>query len=635
MVGDRVVIESVSPSGLEALFDGENVGYDGPRIELEVVGIARPPEEITGGSTAIGPLVFMAQAFFEEWSGELGYWDGIYLVDLEDGFAGVEAFEAAVRAEFAGRDDVGIRVSAERERIGDTVAVQTLAFWLLAVASGVAGAVAVVQAVGRFVRDDTAAVALALGASRRGRSFERALVAGAPVLIGAVAAVGGAVLVSSRFPTGAIRRVDPSSGVSLDSTVLGIGVVVVLLLSTAAAHRSDVTARTATSTPARLVDRLARLSASVAISTGLRRALASGRGGDVGPARAALLASIAGVVGLTGAVVFGASLDRLVDDPRAFGFNWDLSVGLGDELDDEEALAASSTVEGDDRITGASMVRVDNVLLEGREAAVFALESVTGAVEFTVVEGRSATGNNEVTLGASTMDELGVAIGDVVGATDVDGGAVPLTIVGQSLFPVVEHDDPAQGAGMRLDTYLGLLSPGAGFPELYVHVADGAAIDEVTADLGEIGVVNGVVAPPVIDNLRGVDSVPWFLAGFLAVLALGTVMHALLASVRRRQHEFAVLKALGSCRRQLATSMIAQTLTFAVLGLVVGVPIGMAAGRQAWRAVAGGLGFARVVDVPIALALLAPLTLAVVLAVGIGPAMAAGRTPAAELLRSE
>lgn len=233
------------------------------------------------------------------------------------------------------------------------------------------------------------------------------------------------------------------------------------------------------------------------------------------------------------------------------------------------------------------------------------------------------------------MDELGVAIGDVVGATGVDGGAVPLTIVGQSLFPVVEHDDPAQGAGMRLDTYLGLLSPGAGFPELYVHVADGAAIDEVTADLGEIGVVNGVVAPPVIDNLRGVDSVPWFLAGFLAVLALGTVMHALLASVRRRQHEFAVLKALGSCRRQLATSMIAQTLTFAVLGLVVGVPIGMAAGRQAWRAVAGGLGFARVVDVPIALALLAPLTLAVVLAVGIGPAMAAGRTPAAELLRSE
>ena len=68
-----------------------------------------------------------------------------------------------------------------------------------------------------------------------------------------------------------------------------------------------------------------------------------------------------------------------------------------------------------------------------------------------------------------------------------------------------------------------------------------------------------------------------------AVAGLGLT---LIASVRRRRRDFALLKTLGFTRRQLAGAVAWQSTVIAALGLVVGVPLGIAAGRWLWLAFA-------------------------------------------------
>jgi hypothetical protein len=61
------------------------------------------------------------------------------------------------------------------------------------------------------------------------------------------------------------------------------------------------------------------------------------------------------------------------------------------------------------------------------------------------------------------------------------------------------------------------------------------------------------------------------------------VGHAtLIASVRRRRRELALLKTLGFTQRQLATTVAWQSSASAVVGIVVGIPLGIALGRWLW-----------------------------------------------------
>ena len=51
-----------------------------------------------------------------------------------------------------------------------------------------------------------------------------------------------------------------------------------------------------------------------------------------------------------------------------------------------------------------------------------------------------------------------------------------------------------------------------------------------------------------------------------------------------------LLKSLGFVRRQIALSVSWQTTTVAAIGIVLGVPLGIAAGRLVWDAFASNLG---------------------------------------------
>lgn len=120
------------------------------------------------------------------------------------------------------------------------------------------------------------------------------------------------------------------------------------------------------------------------------------------------------------------------------------------------------------------------------------------------------------------------------------------------------------------------------------------------------------------------------------MFGIGTLMHALVVSVGRRRREVGLLKVLGFVRRQAALVVVWQTTTVAVAGLVVGLPLGIAAGRAAWGLFADDLGFVAVpVVVAWSLVALAAGTIAVANLLAAGPAVAAARTRPASLLRAE
>ena len=114
------------------------------------------------------------------------------------------------------------------------------------------------------------------------------------------------------------------------------------------------------------------------------------------------------------------------------------------------------------------------------------------------------------------------------------------------------------------------------------------------------------------------------------------LVHLMLSSVRRRRRELALLKTLGFTSRQVSSAVAWQASTLVVLALIVGIPLGLAAGRWAWSLTAEELGVVVQPVVPIlALLVLVPLALFVANVVAWVPAWMAGRTRPAVVLRSE
>jgi putative ABC transport system permease protein len=98
--------------------------------------------------------------------------------------------------------------------------------------------------------------------------------------------------------------------------------------------------------------------------------------------------------------------------------------------------------------------------------------------------------------------------------------------------------------------------------------------------------------PSDIENLDVVRDYPRLLAAFLVVLGILATVHGLVISTRRRRREMGVLRALGFSRRQVANAVSAHGTTIGIVAVVVGVPLGYAAGRAIWVSQAERIGLA-------------------------------------------
>jgi ABC-type lipoprotein release transport system permease subunit len=117
---------------------------------------------------------------------------------------------------------------------------------------------------------------------------------------------------------------------------------------------------------------------------------------------------------------------------------------------------------------------------------------------------------------------------------------------------------------------------------------------------------------------------------------VGTLAHVLLTGVRRRRRDLAVLKTLGLLRSQLLRVVSWQATSLAAAALLVGLPLGLLAGRWAWLLFADSAGVGSQADVPVPLVLLViPVTLVLAVLLAIVPGWTAGRIRPALILRSE
>ena len=216
-----------------------------------------------------------------------------------------------------------------------------------------------------------------------------------------------------------------------------------------------------------------------------------------------------------------------------------------------------------------------------------------------------------------------------------------MRVVGTAIFPAALSDsDQAFGDGAAVDyDSLRAVAPDVLPAGLFlitfrpgVRLADG--VRSLRPVFGRDVVPRRT--PVVLANLERVSNLPFVLAGLLAVLAIATIGHTLVTSVRRRRRDLAVLKTLGFVRRQVAATVAFQASTFAVLALVLGIPIGVGVGRWAWRIAADQLGTISEPQVPlVGLVLAVPAVLIVCNLIAGIPGRMASRVRPAVILRTE
>ena len=163
------------------------------------------------------------------------------------------------------------------------------------------------------------------------------------------------------------------------------------------------------------------------------------------------------------------------------------------------------------------------------------------------------------------------------------------------------------------------------------------AIADATSNAANFGVtVETVQRPAEIVNYRTMGTTPALLGAALAVGAVVALELTLVTSVRRRRRDLALFKTLGFTRRQLLAVVAWQASVAAVIGVLVGVPLGIAVGRWLWVLFADQIHAVPHPTVPVPTVLLIALG-ALVLAnvVAAIPGRIAAHTPTAFLLRAE
>jgi len=146
--------------------------------------------------------------------------------------------------------------------------------------------------------------------------------------------------------------------------------------------------------------------------------------------------------------------------------------------------------------------------------------------------------------------------------------------------------------------------------------------------------------PPAVPRQFGeiadVRLLPIALGGFLILLAAGAVGNALMTAVWRRARDIAVLRALGMTPSQSRWAALIQATVFTAARLLVGIPLGLAAGRTLWRVTAGIIPL--YYQAPVARGtplLIGPAVLACGLLLALIPGHRAARLRAGPLLREE
>jgi FtsX-like permease family len=567
-------------------------------------------------------------------------------------------------------------IEAQAQRAIRPEAIALVVFGLIA---GLAALIIGTQSISRQLRAaaDDSGVLRALGAGPAAIMADGLLGVLAAVATGGLLAAAVAAGLSPFSLFGPVRLVEPGRGIYLDAAVLGLGALGLFALLGGAAmtiayrqapHRAVAREQAGGRGPGPVRTALATRLPAAGVE-GMRLALEPGRGRTAVPTRSVMAGAVLAMAVVTATLTFGASLTTLVTHPALYGWNFGYAFYSVQGWGSVPARWADPMLARDRLVAATTAVSFVTVQIDGQTVPAI-VAPTRPSVGPHVLSGHGLDGSRQIVLGPATLAQLHQRVG---GAVTVASGDfhVRLRIAGTATMPAIGgvlsvHSSMSTGA-LFSTAVLPTAANGAFGPSLsgpnaiLVRLRPGISQAAGLRSLRAIGreltqVLNSprVVAasggasvadavdllpaqrPAEIVNYKSMGAMPAILAGGLAGGAIAALGLTLVTSVRRRRHDFALLKTLGFTRRQLAGAVAWQSSVIAAVGLAIGVPLGIAAGRWLWLLFAGELAAVPDPAVPavsIALAALAALILANLVAAL--PGVQAARTPAAVLLRAE
>jgi hypothetical protein len=656
-IGSSIRVPFYASSQRAAINSNQQVAPDGPTVTLHVVGIEAAELEFPSGT---GPEydLFTTPAFARAVNHRT-LEASVYLVRLRHGTADLPRFAAALtplHVVYVSNQDTSAQAVAE------SIHPQAVGWWILAALAALAGLAVVGQGLGRqsVVESEEYPKLVALGLPRR----QLIVLGTARNLVVALAGAAGAVLVafalSPLAPVGEARLAEPSPGFAFDPLVLLLGalatvVVVVALGLWPSVRASRVRAGGSPYSQFRrssIVAHLAATGAPPSAVIGIRHALERGRGAASVPVGTALFGTVIAVTALCATAVFGASLSHLTTTPALYGQDYQITFN-GNQGNPTKELAE---VERDHAVSGIMVGTRDEISINGVSVTSVEGKAVRGPLLISTVEGHAPSADGEISLGDTTLHQVGAHLGSIVHVTlQVPTGgtrAAAFRVDGTASFPSnFGLGGLGTGAAFTLAGYLHALCP-PGPAEasclrayraneqfvVVVNTVPGAAGQADIAHYlrADPGVAQLPTTPISLINFGEAVNFPLILGFVLALFGAATLLHLLVVSVARRRHEIGLLKALGFVKGQVGATVCWQASTVALVGIIVGIPLGVAVGQAVWRAFATNLGAVPVSVVPVEImAGLGVGVLVVANLLAVAPAVVAARSKTtAQLLRA-
>jgi hypothetical protein len=556
------------------------------------------------------------------------------------------------------------------------------------IALGVFGLIAALAALGLCLPimarlqvngDDERQVLRALGAPRSLVRADFYLGVAVSVLLGTVLACILSAVLGSFAPLGPVRTVYHPGAFVPDWTVTAVGAIVLVgILGGAAAimairrsaPRAGEEGRSRAHRPSRSAEIAAAAGLPASAVIGVRFALEPGRGRTSVAARSVLAGGILSVTLVVATLTFASGLRTLVGRPALYGWDWGYTL-IGNSNIPPDAQVA---LQRDPLVQAWSGYIAITTTVDGRSVPVLVATDGVGVTP-PPIGGRQITAPGQIILGRATLAALHKRIGDTVQAGLGAPGTAPLylppqtfKIVGTATFPAVagssnfadhtsmgagglfsfaslpaeflrqtQNPDPVQnGPVLAFIRYRPGTSKSAALTD--VHRVIGIAARQFAGDPAAAGndvAILPVQRPAPIVNYQSTGSTPLVLASGLAAAAIVALALSMVTSVRRRRRDLAVLKTLGFVRGQMIAAVATQALVTGLLATGIGVPIGIAAGRQLWIAFARSIYAVPKPTVPGSVGLVAVGAIVIALVVALVPGRLAARTPAAVVLRAD
>ena len=593
-VGDAVTISTMTPEQVEA---EEYFPPKGPQLPVTVVGVSRGAGDLLAMGEA---TIWSSPAMWEKVEGKADIYTSFLATRLVDGATVDQLDEAAMEVAPRGAEYGSIAFDVRAKPARDAVSALAVGLTVFALVAGTVAVAAVGQAVGRHLSGagTDQQVLAALGLPRRARQGAM-LLAVAPIAAGgAVVAFLSALAASPLMPIGLARRAEPDPGLSLDVPVLVLGGLAVglVVLGAAAVAAHWLTRTGPQPQPARAASTKlgAALRSQAGPAAAVGMSLALDRRPPALPVRTALAGVTTAILGVIGVLTFAASLDHLLVTPDRWGYPWDVSLNFSsDDVD-----AGTAALVDDGRLAGVARWDAGYTYANGDGVRAFGLTPLRGEVGFSLRAGRQPVTEDEAVIGPVTADHLGIGVGDTMKvAADQDGTTNTVRVVGLGLFPEIDEGNFTDAVGL----YGAAFARSAIVPDLFeasqvvVRFPPGTDSQALIASLSEeypdsIAPETIPSPPGSVGNLAGLRTLPKWLAGFVAVLGLASLLHTLVTTLRRRRRSLATLRGMGFTKRQTVGSVVWQAVSLGVAGVVVGIPLGLIAGRAAWWAVTDPIG---------------------------------------------